>query len=194
MLPKGSIAKIYNYYFNSPRYNDDIMSAFRQFFDQPDLDQGDSIDADQMSDGLFNEWFLYDFKLTNGETVLVDFISRNPLKISIIDISLYRNLLTTNTYSLFEVVTVDIDKGLMLKNLRTKKDVYVHEQKLTRQVQPGDMFFLRVAKVGDNYEIVGADSFLVGDSNNGVIKKLLLKNDVKFTPKLARDIWAMKQN
>jgi len=67
MLPKGSIAKIYKYYFRNPRYSEEILRAMREFFDRPDLEPGGSLEMNDKSEGLFNEWFLYDFVLSNGE-------------------------------------------------------------------------------------------------------------------------------
>jgi len=189
MLPKGSIAKIYDYYFNEPRYKDELMPALREFLDRPDLDMGGSLELSQGGIGLFNEWFLYNFKLANGKTVLADFVAENPLNISVDDMALYKDLLKTNVYSLYEVVSVDVEKGLMLKNLRTKKNVYVQERSLTYQVKPGGMSFLRVAKIDGHYEIVGADSFLIDGLIGGVIKKLIAKSDFELTPKFTNSLW-----
>jgi len=63
MVPKGSISKVYEYYFTTPRYSEEVMRALREFFDLPKLDKGGSLETDEKSEGLFNEWFLYDFIL-----------------------------------------------------------------------------------------------------------------------------------
>ncbi len=193
MLPKGSISKVYEYYFTTPRYGDDIMRALREFFDRPDLDRGGYLETDEKSEGLFNEWFLYDFLLTNRKTALADFVAENRLELSVTGMALYQNLLETNIYGLYEVTSIDIDVGLMLKNLQTAKEVYVQERKLTLQVKPGSVFFGRVARVGDHYELVGADTFSI-DALDRTTKKSLRKMGFKLTPKIAHDIWKRQFN
>jgi hypothetical protein len=160
----------------------------REFFDRPDLDQGGSLETNEKSGGLFNEWFLYDFVLTNGKTALANFIAENPLGLSTAEMTLYQNLLKTNEYGLYEVISVDINKGLLLKNSQTGKEVYVYERKLTSQIKPSSIFFGRVGQVKDHYELIGADTF----SLNGLdetAKKSLRKMKFKLTPKVAHEIW-----
>lgn len=188
MLPKGSIAKIYEYYFTTPRYNEDVLRAMREFFDRPDLDRGGSLEINDKSEGLFNEWFLYDFELTSGQTPLANFIEENPLQLSKDSMVLYRSILKSNIYGMFEVLHVDIDKGLMLKNLQTGKEIYVYERKLTFQIRIGGIFFGRIGLVDDHNELVGADTFSI-DGLDDAVKKELRKAKFVITPKVAHDIW-----
>lgn len=188
MLPKGSVSKVYEYYFTTPRYHDEVLRAMREFFDRPDLGRGGSLETDEKSEGLFNEWFLYDFVLANRKTILADFVAENPLRFSATEMTLYRNLLETNMYGLYKVVRVDINKGLMLKNSQTGEEVYVHERKLTLQVKPGSVFFGRVGRVNDHYELIGADTFSL-DGLDEAAKKSLRKMGFKLTPKIAHEIW-----
>lgn len=188
MLPKGSIAKIYEYYFTTPRYREEVLRAMREFFDRPDLDRGGSLEMNDRSEGLFNEWFLYDFKLANRKTPLSDFIEENPLQDSKNDIALYRTILKSNEYGLFEVLGVDIDKGLMLKNLQTGKETYVSERKLTSQVGIGSIFFGRIGMVDNHYELIGADTFSI-QATGDEIKKYFHGMKFELTPKIAHDIW-----
>lgn len=188
MLPKGSIAKIYEYYFTTPRHSEDVLRAMREFFDRPDLDRGGSLEMNDRSEGLFNEWFLYNFILTNGKTPLVNFIDENPLRVSKNDIALCRTILKSNEYGLFEVLSVDIDKGLMLKNLQTGKEIYVSERKLTSQVTTDSIFFGRIGLVDDHYELIGADTFSI-QATGDEIKKYFHGMKFELTPKTAHDIW-----
>lgn len=188
MLSKNSIAKIYKYYFTTPRYNEEVVRATCEFFDRPDLKRGDSLEMDDKSLGLFNEWFLYDFKLVNGKTPLANFVAKNPLKVSKKDMAFYRAILKSNEYGLFEVLHIDLNTGLMLKNLQTEKENYVYERSLTSQVEIGSVFFGRIGLVNDHYELIGADSFSMiatGDE----IKRYFHGIKIKLTPKIACDIW-----
>lgn len=188
MLPRGSITKVYEYYFTTPRYNNEIMRAMREFFDRPDLDRDGSLETNEKSEGLFNEWFLYDFELSSGNTVLADFVASNPLELSEAEMTLYHDLLETNTYGVFEVKKVDINNSLTLKNLQTRRTTDVREQKLTHQVTPGDIFFGRIGKVNDHYELIGADTFSLREVDE-TTKKSFLGIKFKLTPKIAHEIW-----
>ena len=187
MLQKGTIAKIYEHYFTAPQFSHDVMRALRDFFNHPDLDRGGSLGTTEMSQGLFNEWFLYDFVLSNGRTVLADFVFSNPLKISANEILLYQEMLNTNLYGLFEVKNVENGEGLMLENLQSGEKTYVYEKKLTSQVRVGDAFFGRIAKVADRYELIGADTYAFQGIDDK-FKKLMRKELVKLTPKIAHEI------
>ena len=89
---------------------------------------------------------------------------------------------------MFEVLQVDIDKGLMLKNLQTGKEVYVYERSLTSQVRIGSVFFGRIGIVDGHYELIGADTFSMNGMDDAA-KRELRKAKFDITPKVAHDIW-----
>lgn len=183
MLPKGSISRVYEHYFSAPDYRWEIMRALREFFDRPDLDRGASLEVSEQSEGFFAEWFLFDFVLESGRTVLEEFISRNPLALNETEMDLYRNL-RENTYGIFEVLAVERGRGLTLKDLQTGTQWAVQEVRATYTVEPGSVFLGRVGNVGGHYELVGANSFSWRDTDEAT-KKLLRKEKFKATPKVA---------
>jgi|SRR3989344_1709160 len=188
MLPKGSISRVYEYYFTNPRFRGEIMRALREFFDRPNLDSGGHLETSEKSEGFFNEWFLYDFELSYGGSILADFIMNNPLGISEAEMILYHDLLKTNIYGMFEVKKIDINKSLTILNIQTGETTRVSERKLTHQTTLGDIFFGRIGKVGDHYELIGADTFsLVGI--NEAVKKSFRRMRSTLTPKIANEIW-----
>jgi len=161
----------------------------QEFFNRPDLDVGGSLETNDKSEGLFNEWFLYDFVLSNDKTPLANFINENPLGLSKNKMTFYQNLLRSHEYGLFEVLRVEIDRGLTLRNLQTGGEVYVYERKLTSQVEPGSVFFGRIGIVDDHYEIIGADSFSI-EALDERVKKHFQRMKFKLTPKITHDIWS----
>jgi hypothetical protein len=187
MLPKGSISKIYKYYFTSPEYGGDVMCALREFFDRPDLERSGSLDmGDEIGEGLFNEWFLYDFKMKNDKTPLENFIARNPFRLGNKEMALYRNLLD-NKFGIFEVLSIKRDQGLDLRDLQTDMEWFVYEKSLTHQAKIRDVLFGRIANVGDHYELVGANTFLMDIDE--AARKRYRKEKGKITPKEANKIW-----
>jgi hypothetical protein len=63
-----------------------------------------------------------------------------------------------NYFGLYEILEVRPFNGLKIKRLEDSKEFDVYEMSLTTQVEVGDLFFGRVANVGDRYELVGSDS------------------------------------
>lgn len=189
MLPKGSIGKIFDYYFGNPDYEAEIMRAFQEFFERPDLKRGSDLDYNDKSEGFFSEWFLYDFVFANNKSPLANFIEKNPFKFSSSKLKLYKNILESQVYGMYEILRVDIGYGLQLLNMQNNEQVFVHEKSLTYQMKTGDSFFGRVARVDVHYELIGADSFKLNFSDKD--KKIIRQkfSDVKFTPQFANKVW-----
>ena len=185
MLPKGSISRVTEYYYTALEFRGEVLRALRWFFDRPDLDTGGSLKTTGQGEAFFNEWFLFDFLLGTGRTVLEDFVASNPLKLNGTELELYRNLLD-NTYGIFETLDVERGQGLTLKDLRTRKQWAVREFSATFNLEQGDVFFSRIGKVGDHYELVGADSFSFQGVDE-VTKKSLRREKPKLTPKVVHD-------
>ncbi|MDP2736835.1 MAG: hypothetical protein Q8O59_03625 [bacterium] len=138
--------------------------------------------VDEAAEPYFNEWLIFDFKLANGKTLLENFYERNPYNLSPIDRQTYKDLMA-NEYGAFEVLAVDQGLGLELLSLQTAKKYYVHEFSATFQLKPGMVFFNRVAKVGDHYELVGSDSIRFDVRLGQGARNYLLKCQDKITPR-----------
>jgi len=187
MLPRGSIAKIYEYYFTAPQFKDEVIRALREFFNRPDLEKSGSLNiGNEKSKGFFNEWFLYDFIMTNGRMPLEDFINTNPFNLKALELKLYRDLLD-NRFGIFEVLEIELGHSLTIEDLQTGKRWLVFENRGTYDLEKGRIFFGRVGRVGDHYELIGADSFSLQDVDDAT-KKSFRKMKFKITPKEASDI------
>lgn len=193
MLPKGSIGKIFDYYFNNPEYEGEIMRAFREFFELPNLQRGGSLDLHPTSEGLFNEWFLYDFLLSNKKTPFENFVEENPLGFSPSKMKLYKDILKSNEYGMYEAIIVNVGTGLTVHNIQTREQFFVNEKSLTRYVVAGDCFFARAAYFDYHYEFIGADTFRLNFSVED--KKILRESimDFKITPQFVNKVLMDKQ-
>lgn len=179
-MKPGAIKKIFNYYYNNPRYQGEIEKAVRDFFN---IGEKAAIFAvDGQAEPYFNEWLIFDFKLANGKTLLEDFYERNPYNLSLIDRQAYKDLMS-NEYGAFEVLAVDPGQGLELLSLQSAKKYYVHEFSATFQLKPGMVFFNRVAKTGDHYELVGSDSISFDVRLGQGARNYLLNCKDKITPR-----------
>lgn len=163
------------------------MRALREFFDRPDLDKGGSLETNEKSEGFFNEWFLYDFVLQGGCTVLEDFIATNPLNLKDAEMKIYQDLLD-NTYGIFEVLEIDLGKNIKVIDLQNGKEWIVREFSATFGLEKGSVCFGRIGKVGDHYELIGADPLSLQKIDEAT-KKSFQQTKFKLTPKIVHEIW-----
>ncbi len=157
MIPKGVLRKVNDYYFTNKEYTDEIFRAAEDFFDVPNLKQDKHLDINGDGENeLFNEWFLYEFKFSDGKTALEKFYSENPMSIPEYRRKLYKEL-QENYYGVYEVTDVKPMIGLTLKHLGTEKEFVVSEVSASMELERGDTLIGRAGKVGDHYELVGCD-------------------------------------
>lgn len=183
MLPKGSIARVYQHYFDGPKYKAVVLRSMREFFDDTTLGFRGAVSGTQESVGFYNEWFLYDFDFGDGETTLEYFIRTDPLTLSEREMQMYRDL-CDNRFGLFEILSVRPLESVHLRLLPSGEEFNVREFSGTMDMREGWGAFGRVARVGDHYELVGADSFTVPLADPGFqpyLKQLLEKG--RLTPK-----------
>lgn len=178
MIPKGTIRKVGEYYFNNPKYRDEIFRGLQEFF-------GDNIPNND--EPLFNEWMTYNFIFSDGKNMLEKFYEENPLSIPLYRREIYKTL-TENYYGLFEVMKVVPFKSLSLRRLSDEKEFDVSEVSATMDLEVGDVFITRVAKIIDHYQLVGADGKAIKSSQSRTKKEkdIFIKNmaNVKMdTPK-----------
>lgn len=161
MISKGTIRKVGEYYFGNPKYREDIFRGLNEFF-------GDNIpDNDEP---LFNEWMTYDFVFSDGKRMIEKFYEENPLGIPLYKREIYKTL-AENYYGLFEVINVVPFQGLSLKRLSDGKEFDVSEVSATMDLEIGDVFITRVAKVADHYQLVAADGKAIKSSQSKTKKE-----------------------
>lgn len=163
MLKKGTISRVGIYYIKTPEYKDDIVRAMKAFFKglSGSEEPGNNLFRDIKEEGYFNEWLLYDFKFKDGKGMLEKYYYENPESIPEYRRSIYKDLME-NYFGLYEILEIRPFTGLKLRRLEDSKEFDVYEMSLTTQVNIGDLFFTRVARVEDRYELVGCDTELFG--------------------------------
>lgn len=129
-----------------------MQAGFKFFKLKPEME------INNIQNGILNEWLLFDFKLKNGKTLLEDFYQRHQREFSDEELKLYGDLIATNYFALFEAKAVRWDDGLTIYDLRSGLIYNVKEKSATHSLKPGNIFYGRVARVGDHWELVGADS------------------------------------
>lgn len=186
-MEKGTISKVLDYYYQSPEFGEEVLRAFRKFFNRPKLSAGDKLKLEEEDEGMFNNWFIFDFRLKNKETPLEYFYERNPYNLPSVRLQIYKDL-QKNEYGVFEVLEVKIGEGLKLRNLRNEKEYWVRERMATFQLKKGDLVINRIGKVGDHLELIGPEGCsLIGSGKHPFLGSLIV--DRKLNPKKVRDFY-----
>lgn len=183
-MRKGLVGKILDYYFTAETFRKETERALKEFFDLKDISSLSRIKMTEAKSSHFNEWFLYDFKLQNQKSPLENFCNDNSENWNKEDLNAAKDLLI-NEYGPYEVLEVDMGTGLTIKNLQSSNIYGVKEKKGTFQIKKSFLFFGRVGKVDDHWELIGSDSLMMPVSFTARAKKLLFDTPEKFTPKTA---------
>jgi len=180
-MQSGTMDRIFSYYLNNPKFADEIKRAKNEFFE---IEEGAHlIAADEKMMPFFMEWLTFDFRLKSGESLLEHYYYNNPKKLALYDLQIYKDL-QENVYGILEAKKIDLDKGMKVLVTNTGEQYYVHERSATHGLKVGNLFFARVGRVGDHYELVGSDSFIFNVRINDKLRKSF-KTKEKLTPKLA---------
>lgn len=179
-MKNGTIENIFSYYLGNKKFRTEIEKAEKEFFGLNN--EVVFISAEEQAKGFFMEWLVFDFKLANGRNLLEDYYYLNPDKRPLYKMQVYKDL-QNNIYGLLEVQKVDLGIGLELIVLHTGKKYYVREYSATFDLQKGNIFFGRVARVGDCYELAGANSFKFDIYLDRSIKKHFIDKTSRYSPK-----------
>ena len=191
-MEKGTIQKMLDYYFTKPQFREEILRAMREFFNRPDLAPGGKLELKEEDEGGFNEWFIFDFKLSNGRSPLEDFYENNPCNLKMDKLQAYKDLRDSH-YGFYRVLNVKKGKGLTLENLQTGKIYEVKEYAATFELEEEKVFIGRVGKVGEHYEIVGSNPTLFPFKVAPSAKEMFRKWKDGLNPKIVRDVFLSKR-
>lgn len=119
----------------------------------------DDLELDEMQEGIFNEWLLFEAKLKNGRSLLEEYCLTDPEQAGEDLLKIYRDLIKTNHFGFFETLLVHRDEGLRLRDLQSGQIYDVKEKSGTHHIDTGNVFHGRVAKIENRWELVGANGF-----------------------------------
>lgn len=155
----GTISRIISYFFQNPKTEEDIDRALLEFFEAksaeelylvaPDLD-----DPDSPSHRCFHEWFVFDFKLSGGQTPLQEWREKNPENMPSSEMEVYAELLRDSEYGFFKVIS-SVPGRVEVENLATRKRYTVREYSAAPFLTPNEAIAARVGLVEGRYEFVG---------------------------------------
>lgn len=97
----------------------------------------------------FFEWFIFDYQLSTGRTVIELFAESTDLSTE------ERELIAQwakARLTLYEVMEILPGKGVVLQDLLGRQKVTVHDTSIVQEIYPEMILLMRVLKVGDRFE------------------------------------------
>jgi len=163
----------------------DVEKAAGEFFDGIEIQQ-DMPNIEQIS-SLFNEWLIFDYKLTTGVTISTDYYLKNPDNLSEDIMDELKQIIETQTYQLFELEDTIPGEYVVVYSLFSGKKYKVIEKTFSREAlgRKGS-FFNRVANVNGDYYFVGSNPTFLPFTYTDRSRKFYLETDkTVLTPKSA---------
>lgn len=168
------------------RAGQDLRCSLGQFADQPtlawdatraqDLYLGclDESLADREDDFIMErcfEWFIFDYKLTSGRTVIETFRKEQPASTDERQALLLREW-ARSRISLYEVTAVLQDEGITIKNILDPGEVKIGDVNAAGEIEVGSILLIRLLKVGNEYEFSTSGLALPARFKEPLLKKL----------------------
>lgn len=184
MIPGISIATIIQYYTSNPDFESELDQALRTFFNVASINDI-PVPIEPMEEGLMNEWLVFDYHLSDGNTPLQHFIEHNPLQLTQSELKLYRELAKTQVYGIYEIQQIELGQALVMRDIYTNIIYRVHEQQATYQAEVGVLYPTRLTCVSGTWYIIGADSVVIPLHLSTSTRQYFLESKLKqtITPK-----------
>ncbi|MFZ5596953.1 MAG: hypothetical protein ACOY31_08070, partial [Bacillota bacterium] len=150
-----------------PLFADEVARAQQMYFAgiDPDLlNENNEIIMERCF-----EWFIFDYVMEGGETI-IDIYSA-VADVSAMETHLIREWLETRM-SVFEVTEVSPGRGLKLRDLIFNRKLTVSNYTVSGKLEKGSIVFMRVLRVGSEYEFSTGGLALPPVCGKPLIKKI----------------------
>jgi hypothetical protein len=97
------------------------------------------------------EWFVFDYELSNGQTIIETFLEERLASLGYWEGVLLKEWVRTRI-SLYEVIEIIPGRGVVLKELLKPGKITVRDLNAVNEVKVGNIVLIRVLKVGQEYE------------------------------------------
>ncbi len=183
MLPKGTIEKINQFYFDEPQRKKAFEKAMAVFFEVEAVSDLAGTEMPEEYLGLANEWFIFDYRHKNGKTSLENYLVEKSNNLTEEERERLKILSQTNHYGLFEVKKVVIGSGLEVCDLQNGQIFEVQERSATYSLKPSYVVPIRLAQVDEHWEMVGSNSVAWPINLQDGVRNFLKKTKDILSPK-----------
>ena len=150
------------------RYKKEFEKAYQLFWRRPFREPLALDEKEEANFASFLEWFIHDFSLWNGATIVEEFYQEKKEKLFEEELSLLKYEMASYL-SLYEVTSVTLEVGLRLKDLITREEMDILEVKGSLTAVKWDVIFARVIRMGAVNKLSGIVTFIPRRSKENVL-------------------------
>lgn len=163
-------------------HKDSLKKAVEEFFEKKPIDpQMENIEA---ITGLFNEWYIFNFKPKTGTTFIADYFLKNPDGFSKELMEELCQIVETQHFDMFEIQSLKRGEWIKVYGLLSGETYSVSEYNGSLRAPERGTFWGRIAKVENKYIFVGSNPVYLPVSTSPRLKKFYSENkQEQFTPK-----------
>lgn len=122
---------------------------------------------------LFAEWLIFDYVKPNGSTFLAEYYLKNPDNLDQDSLSYLEQILQTQQYGGFEIISVNRGQWIELEHLFFGKKVKVFDHVGSLEIATEGMIISRIARVNNKQYIIGSNPFYLPQSFTKRLKNTL---------------------
>ncbi|WP_347490759.1 hypothetical protein ABDB91_06355 [Desulfoscipio sp. XC116] len=162
---------------------DEVGKARELYFSVMEPDLADEEDEFLME--RFFEWFIFDYRI-RGRT-LMEYVNIAG-KFTGEETKLLEKWERTRS-SVYQVTKIKNEQAVVLKNLLYGGEVTVCDHEVVEELAPGQILFIRVLPVGDEYEFSTGGLILPAYSKDYIISRVKLDAELYWSQKGERGKW-----
>jgi len=153
------------------RYKEDFENAYHLYWRRPLKEPLMLGEKEEVDFAFFLDWFVHDFILKSGMTIVEEFYKEKKQKLSQEEHSLL-NYEMASYLSVYEVISVTAEVGLRLKDLFTGEEIDVSEVKGSLTMVKWDNIFARVIRMGAVNKFSGIITLIPIRSKGNVLSSI----------------------
>ena len=170
------------------KYKKDFERAYSLYWGKPFREPLALNEKEEANFSFFLDWFIHDFKLGSGLTLVEEFYRGKKEKLSPEEHSLLQSEMASH-FSVYEVCEVNPEVGLKLKDLFMGESLDIVEVSGTRTLAKWDIIFGRVNKMGPINKFSGVITFIPRRGKDGILSNVRQAWD-KFKEETGKTAWS----
>jgi len=170
------------------RYKKDFERAYSLYWRKPFREPLALEEKEESNFAFFLDWFIHDFTLGSGLTLIEEFYQEKKGKLSSEEGSLVHSEIASH-FTLYEVFEVNPEVGLKVKDLFTGETLDIVEVSGTRTLAKWDIIFGRVNKVGSVNKFSGVVTVIPRRGKDGILANVRQAWE-KFKEETGKTAWS----
>ena len=153
----------------------ELDRALEELFGNGPLPKDADPESEEILEGLFGEWLIYEYKQINGSTFIVEFILKNPGRLPQSQLHQFEQIVKTQFYSEFEIGKVKRGEYLEIEDIASGKVYRAYDKSGSSNPPTRGNLRARLAKVDEKWYLVGSNPINLPMTYTDRMKRIIRK-------------------